>query len=160
MRSIARTDFFQIPQYSAERAAVIDQLNHVGHATALRTAHGRPERPDLRQRERRAGAAQDGGPLWSGGGSGLYAPRAGQRRGIGAARDYPPEGWRVYAQAGQRRADSGGDSGECGRAQRGHRLHRHIRATAQQLQRTNRRMYGRRAVCVSHAGGWRAVSAR
>jgi 5-oxoprolinase (ATP-hydrolysing) len=55
--------------------------------------------------------------------------------------------------AGQRRADPGGDSRQCHRAQRGHRLHRHVGAAAQQLQRAHGGVHGRRAVCVSHPGG-------
>ena len=46
--------------------------------------HGRPRRPDRRQRDRRAGGAQDARPLRPRRGAGLHAPRAGQCRGIGA----------------------------------------------------------------------------
>ncbi len=40
---------------------------------------GRPESADRCQRERRAGTAQDGGPVWPRCRAGLHAPRAGQR---------------------------------------------------------------------------------
>ena len=74
-----------------------------------RAEHGRLEGADRRQRERRAGTAQDGRAVRPGRGAGLHAPRAGQRRGIGAARHHAPEGRRIHPAAGQRRADQGGD---------------------------------------------------
>ena len=49
---------------------------------------GRPEGADRRQREGRAGAAQDGRAVRPRRRAGLHAPCAGQRRGIGAPRDH------------------------------------------------------------------------
>ena len=54
--------------------------------------------------------------------------------------------------ARQRRADPGGDPGRPGRAQRGDRLHRHLGAAGQQLQRAVGGVHGGGAVRVPHAG--------
>ncbi len=51
-----------------------------------RPDHRRPARADRRQREGRAGTARDGGAVRPRHGGRLHAPRAGQRRGIGAPR--------------------------------------------------------------------------
>ena len=108
----------------------------------------------------RAGTAQDGGPVRAGRGAGLHASRAGQRRGVGAPRDHAPEGRPVHAAAGQRRAHPGGDPRRREEPQRRDRLHRHLRAAGEQLQRAHGGVHGRRALCVSHAGGRRHSAER
>jgi 5-oxoprolinase (ATP-hydrolysing) len=122
--------------------------------------HGRPQGADRRQRERRAGTAQDGRSVRPGRGAGLHAPCAGQRRGVGAPGHHAPEGWRLHAGAGQRRADPGGDPRRCGQPQRHHRLHRHQPPADQQLQRAHGGLHGGGAVCVPHAGGRRHPAQR
>ena len=71
--------------------------------------HRRPAGADRRQREGRAGAAPHGRALRPRRGARLHAPRAGQRRGIGAPRDRGAEGRRVRLPARQRRAHQGAD---------------------------------------------------
>ncbi len=74
--------------------------------------------------------------------------------------DHAPEGWRVHAASGQRRADQRGCEGGCDQPQRHHRLHRHQPAADQQLQRAHGGVYGGGAVRVPHAGGRRHSAER
>ena len=120
---------------------------------------GRPEGADRRQREGRAGAAQDGRALRPGCRAGLHAARAGQRRGKRAARHHQagraPAGRALHAAAGQRRADPGGGDHRRRAAHGEDRFQRHLAATDQQLQRADGGVHGGGAVRVPHAGGRR-----
>ena len=80
-----------------------------------------------------------------------HAAGAGQRRSLRAAGNPPARGRRVPLRARQR-ADDPGPYPRRPRARHSHRrLHRHLGAAGQQLQRATRRDRGGRAVCVPHA---------
>ncbi len=118
---------------------------------ALPGAKSRPEprgpaRPGRRQREGGPGAQAHGGALRPRRGEGVHEARAGQRRGMRAARDRRAEGRRVRLRDGQRRGDPREDRHRRGPAQRRHRLHRHQRAAREQLQRPFGRGLRRRSL--------------
>ena len=71
----------------------------------------RPEGADRRQREGRAGAAQDGRAFRPAGRARLYEARAGQRRRKRAARDRPPARLRIRLRDGPGHRDQGQDHG-------------------------------------------------
>ena len=112
--------------------------------------HRRPQGAGGRQREGRARARRDGRAVRPRRRQELHAARPGQRRGVGAPRHHPAQGRRLHAAARQRRADQRRDPRRREGAQRRDRLHRHLGAARQQLQRADRGLHGRGALRLSH----------
>ncbi len=105
-----------------------------------------------RQPEGRRRARAHGRSFRAGRGAGLHAARAGQRRGIGAARDRRPEGRRVRLRDGQRRSDTRENQHRPRGAQRRDRFHRHLAAAPRQLQRAGGGHDVGRSLRLPHAG--------
>ena len=137
-----------LPREGALRRAHRREISRAQSA-AERQRH---EGADRRQREGRAGAAQDGGAVHAAGGEGLHAARAGQRRRERAARDRPPARFIVRLCDGPGHRDQGEDHGRQGEARGDRRLHRHLAAAADQLQRARAGDARRRALRVPRDG--------
>ncbi len=103
-------------------------------------------------RERRRRAPPDGGAFRPGDRAGLHAARAGQCRGIRAARARRADRRAIRSRDGQRRAHRGRDLDRPGEPERHHRLHRDQSAAGDQLQRAVRRVQGRGALRLPDAG--------
>ena len=117
--------------------------------------HQRHEGADRRQRKGRRRAAQDGGAFHAAGGEGLYAARAGQRRGKRAPRDRPAARCGIFLRDGPGHRDQGEDHGRQDKARGHRRFHRHLAAAADQFQRARAGDARRRALRVPRDGGRR-----
>ena len=112
----------------------------------------RPQGAGRRQREGRAGTAQDGPPVHAAGRARLYASRAGQRRRERASRHRPAARQRVWHRDGPGHRDQGAHQRRQEAARRDRRFHRHQPAAAHQLQRARAGDAGGRALRVPGHG--------